>query len=92
MVCTLNHTTFHQYYVNQSISNRCTDQTDTVTFDFHLGDGEWRNYSCGKINTYRKTTKPIQISLSNGNVGTPLHTSSHLGLGAYLIPLAYDIN
>lgn len=38
MVCTLNRTTFHQYYVNQSISNRCTDQTDTVTFDFHLGD------------------------------------------------------
>lgn len=38
MVYALNCTTIQQYYVNQSISNRCTDQTDTVTFSFHLGD------------------------------------------------------
>lgn len=30
--------TIHQHFVNQSISNRCTDQTDTMIVNFHFGD------------------------------------------------------
>lgn len=88
MVCTLNCTTIHWCYVNQNTGNRCTDQTDTVTFNFHFG-GISGKLLMGKDEHIHKVYKTIQISLSYGNVTTTSHTSAHLSC---LIHLGYNTN